>query len=72
METPHFTGNIRNVTVAIGREAILSCTVTELGHYKVKKNLYRDLDKSSIRKQFECNRSHKFRDFRIESGCKKF
>lgn len=34
-ETPQFTGPIDNVTVALGREAILSCSVTDLGNYKV-------------------------------------
>lgn len=34
-ETPQFTGPIENVTVALGREAVLSCSVTELGNYKV-------------------------------------
>ncbi|CAG9827642.1 unnamed protein product [Diabrotica balteata] len=33
-ETPQFSGPIQNVTVALGREAVLSCTVTDLGHYK--------------------------------------
>ncbi|XP_017779721.1 PREDICTED: lachesin-like, partial [Nicrophorus vespilloides] len=32
---PDFSGPIVNVTVAVGREAILSCAVTDLGHYKV-------------------------------------
>lgn len=32
---PDFTGPIQNVTVAVGREAVLTCSVTELGHYKV-------------------------------------
>ncbi|KAF5281313.1 hypothetical protein FQR65_LT14774 [Abscondita terminalis] len=32
---PDFVGNIQNVTVAIGREAILTCRVNDLGHYKV-------------------------------------
>ncbi|GFG28147.1 hypothetical protein Cfor_08241, partial [Coptotermes formosanus] len=31
---PDFKEPIKNVTVAVGREAILSCSVTELGHYK--------------------------------------
>ncbi|EEZ99076.2 lachesin isoform X1 [Tribolium castaneum] len=35
METPDFAGPIKNVTVPIGREAVLSCSVTDLGHYKV-------------------------------------
>lgn len=35
MESPDFAGPIKNVTVAIGREAVLSCSVTDLGHYKV-------------------------------------
>ncbi|XP_056640219.1 lachesin-like [Diorhabda sublineata] len=33
--TPQFIGPIQNVTVALGREAVLSCTVTDLGNYKV-------------------------------------
>lgn len=32
---PDFTGPIQNVTVAVGREAVLSCSVTDLGQYKV-------------------------------------
>lgn len=32
---PDFKEPIQNVTVAVGREAILSCSVTELGHYRV-------------------------------------
>ncbi|XP_063912299.1 lachesin-like isoform X2 [Zophobas morio] len=35
VESPDFAGPIKNVTVAIGREAVLSCSVTDLGHYKV-------------------------------------
>nr|CAD7426465.1 unnamed protein product [Timema monikensis] len=31
---PDFSEPIRNVTVPVGREAVLSCSVTELGHYK--------------------------------------
>ncbi|XP_074034834.1 lachesin [Leptinotarsa decemlineata] len=34
-ESPQFSGPIRNVTVALGREAVLSCSVSNLGHYKV-------------------------------------
>lgn len=34
--TPEFSGPIENVTAAVGREAVLTCTVTELGHYKVR------------------------------------
>jgi hypothetical protein len=33
---PDFNEPIKNVTVPVGREAVLSCMVTELGHYKVK------------------------------------
>lgn len=33
---PEFNGVIQNVTAAVGREAVLICTVTELGQYKVK------------------------------------
>ncbi|EEB18596.1 lachesin precursor, putative [Pediculus humanus corporis] len=32
---PDFTNAITNVTVPIGREAILSCSVSNLGHFKV-------------------------------------
>ncbi|GJQ69023.1 hypothetical protein Trydic_g6195 [Trypoxylus dichotomus] len=32
---PDFKEPIQNVTVAVGREAILSCSVTDLGHYRV-------------------------------------
>ncbi|KAJ9600123.1 hypothetical protein L9F63_009580, partial [Diploptera punctata] len=31
---PDFSEPIKNVTVPVGREAILSCLVTELGHFK--------------------------------------
>ncbi|XP_046431890.1 lachesin-like isoform X1 [Neodiprion fabricii] len=34
-DLPGFTGPIDNVTVASGREAILSCTVRKLGNYQV-------------------------------------
>lgn len=32
---PEFTWPIQNVTVAVGREAVLSCSITDLGDYKV-------------------------------------
>ncbi|XP_037292449.1 lachesin-like [Manduca sexta] len=32
---PDFAGPIENVTVALGREAVLTCSVTDLGDYKV-------------------------------------
>uniref|UniRef100_A0A1B6DBF6 Ig-like domain-containing protein n=1 Tax=Clastoptera arizonana TaxID=38151 RepID=A0A1B6DBF6_9HEMI len=32
---PDFSGPINNVTVALGREAVLTCPVTDLAHYKV-------------------------------------
>lgn len=32
---PDFSEPIKNVTVPVGREAILSCLVTDLGHFKV-------------------------------------
>ncbi|XP_026482520.1 lachesin [Ctenocephalides felis] len=32
---PEFTSPINNVTVALGREAVLTCTVSNLGNYKV-------------------------------------
>ena len=32
---PHFAGRIHNVTVNVGREAVLECPVNHLGHYKV-------------------------------------
>jgi hypothetical protein len=34
-EDPDFRHPIKNVTVPVGREAILACQVTDLGHYKV-------------------------------------
>ncbi|CAB3383354.1 Hypothetical predicted protein [Cloeon dipterum] len=34
-EDPDFSNPIKNVTVPVGREAVLACMVTELGHYKV-------------------------------------
>lgn len=33
--SPDFSGPIQNVTAAVGREAVLICTVNDLGHYKV-------------------------------------
>ncbi|XP_050313570.1 lachesin [Anthonomus grandis grandis] len=35
LEEPEFVGPINNLTVPVGREAILSCTVNNLGKYKV-------------------------------------
>jgi len=32
---PRFVGPVENVTVAVGREGILTCTVDNLGSYKV-------------------------------------
>jgi len=32
---PHFAGKIQNVTVNVGREAVLECPVNHLGRYKV-------------------------------------
>lgn len=37
---PDFKEPIQNVTVAVGREAILSCSVTDLGQYRVSADLY--------------------------------
>jgi hypothetical protein len=37
---PDFNEPIKNVTVPVGREAVLSCLVTELGQYKVGPMLY--------------------------------
>lgn len=34
---PDFAEPIGNVTVPVGREAVLSCTVSNLGQYKVRK-----------------------------------
>lgn len=34
---PDFIGPIENVTVALGREAVLTCSVSDLGDYKVCK-----------------------------------
>lgn len=36
---PEFSGPIQNITAAVGREAVLTCTVTELGQYKVSPHL---------------------------------
>lgn len=36
-ENPKFSEPITNVTVAVGREAILACQVEDLGQYKVSK-----------------------------------
>lgn len=33
---PHFAGKIENVTVNVGREAVLECPVNHLGRYKVR------------------------------------
>lgn len=35
-ENPKFSEPIANVTVAVGREAILACQVEDLGQYKVR------------------------------------
>jgi hypothetical protein len=32
---PHFSESIRNVTVPLGREAVLSCVINNLADYKV-------------------------------------
>jgi hypothetical protein len=32
---PHFSESIRNVTVPLGREAVLSCVINNLAEYKV-------------------------------------
>lgn len=32
---PNFVGPIENVTVALGREAVLTCSVSDIGDYKV-------------------------------------
>lgn len=34
-EEPEFLAPIHNLTVPVGREAVLSCTVSNLGNYKV-------------------------------------
>jgi len=34
-DDPDFRHAIKNVTVPMGREAVLACSVTDLGHYKV-------------------------------------
>lgn len=35
-EEPEFLAPIHNLTVPVGREAVLSCTVSNLGNYKVR------------------------------------
>jgi hypothetical protein len=37
---PDFNEPIKNITVPVGREAVLSCLVTELGQYKVSSMIY--------------------------------
>jgi len=37
-EIPRFVGPVDNVTVPVGREAILACKVDSLGSYKVSQN----------------------------------
>jgi hypothetical protein len=32
---PHFSESIRNVTIPLGREAVLSCVINNLAEYKV-------------------------------------
>ena len=32
---PEFLGDVQNVTVVVGREAVLSCSVTKLRDFKV-------------------------------------
>jgi hypothetical protein len=39
-QRPHFAGKIENVTVHVGREAILECPVNHLGRYKVTKLVF--------------------------------
>lgn len=39
-ENPKFSEPITNVTVAVGREAILVCLVEDLGAYKVRRMLH--------------------------------
>ena len=34
---PQFVGDLTNLTVAIGREAVFSCNVKNLGNYKVRR-----------------------------------
>lgn len=36
--SPEFKKPIENVTVAVGREGVLTCSVSNLGRYKVKLN----------------------------------
>jgi len=42
--SPDFARAIENVTVALGREAILSCSVTDLGNYKVNLHFSSDVN----------------------------
>lgn len=37
---PEFSAPIKNITVPVGREAVLTCSVTELGNFKVNANSY--------------------------------
>lgn len=39
-DEPEFEGQIGNLTTPVGRETVLSCTVSNLGKYKVKLTYY--------------------------------
>lgn len=45
---PDFSEAIANVTVPIGREAVLSCSVTDLGHFKVSSVTVKGLPHISV------------------------
>lgn len=54
---PEFEGTIMNVTYPIGREAVLTCSVRNLGRYKVKT------------KKQNCMHAHKFLSILLEKKC---
>jgi hypothetical protein len=45
---PDFNEPIKNITVPVGREAVLSCLVTELGQYKVGSMIYSHMPSVSV------------------------
>lgn len=45
---PDFNEPIKNITVPVGREAVLSCLVTELGQYKVGSTIYSHMPSVSL------------------------
>lgn len=66
---PDFVGPIENVTVALGREAVLTCSVSDLGDYKVRFFGYFFLNKKWHPVYFTIATN---RDFTVEIFCTDF